>query len=97
MAGNNGARRQAHSVEREFPGVHVWRGVGHTGWYAARLLCSPPKVMRAPSPAGLRKKLRAERADQAAAVATARLLADRELAYRQEQQENFTYSRPYLL
>ena len=97
MAGNSNARRQAHLVERDFPGTHVWRGVGSTGWYAARLLCSPPKVKRAKSIAELRRQLTAERADQAAATATAKLLAERDLDYHQAQQEGFTYSRPYLL
>jgi hypothetical protein len=46
------------AIEREFPGWHCWEGVGDTGFYARRLLSSPPVVLRAESLDDLRVQVR---------------------------------------
>jgi hypothetical protein len=54
---------QGGELERDFPGWHVWRGVGTTGWYARRPKSSPPKVTGPHSSLG---ELRAELEERAA-------------------------------
>jgi hypothetical protein len=44
-------------IERDYPGWHVWRGVGTSGWYARRPKSSPPKVA---GPHSSLEELRAE-------------------------------------
>ncbi len=40
-------------IEAMMPRWHAWRGVGQTGLYARRLLTSPPRVVRGPTPAAV--------------------------------------------
>ena len=45
-------------VQREFPRWHAWRGIAGLV-YARKMLSSPPAVVRAEDPAGLREAIRA--------------------------------------
>jgi hypothetical protein len=44
------------SLEREFPGWTVWRGVSEL-WYARRLNTSPPVILRDENLTGLRAQM----------------------------------------
>ena len=51
-------------VERDYPGWHTWPGVLGGVVYARRPRTSPPLVVRAVSPAGLRQAIEAAETEQ---------------------------------
>jgi len=62
---NNDERARALAeVERDYPGWHAWPGVLAGVVYARRPRSSPPLVVRAVSPAGLRRAIEAAEAER---------------------------------
>ena len=51
-------------VERDYPGWHTWLGVLGGVVYARRPRTSPPLVVRAVNPAGLRQAIEAAEAER---------------------------------
>lgn len=56
--------RALAEIERDYPGWHAWPGVLAGVVYARRPSSSPPLVVRAVSPAGLRQAIEAAEADR---------------------------------
>ena len=56
--------RALAEVERDYPGWQTWPGVLAGVVYARRPRSSPPLVVRAISPAGLRRAIRAAEAER---------------------------------
>jgi hypothetical protein len=62
---NDGERAHALAeVERDYPGWHAWPGVLAGVVYARRPRSSPPLVVRAVSPAALRRAIEAAEAER---------------------------------
>jgi hypothetical protein len=67
MAAEPNDHERAHAlaeVERDYPGWHAWPGVLAGIVYARRPRSSPPLVVRAASPAGLRRAIEAAEAER---------------------------------
>jgi hypothetical protein len=61
---NDARARALADVERDYPGWQAWPGVLAGVVYARRPLSTPPMVVRAVSPDGLRKAIKTAEAER---------------------------------